>query len=150
MNRTTLLILGMTSLTAASAQTANPNLRATTVRDPQVIVSLLKGNVQMIGSSFPNKTFQAGVLTLLRGRKITVNVLTTREAAPSLSPLKASGARIQVMPKGAKMTGNAVLVGTDTAIMSLGNDAWYVMQGPNVASTITLNLAEYMPYVQNY
>ena len=127
-----------------------PNITTVTVTDPQLVVALLRGDVQLVGSAFPNKIFQQGLLTLLRGKRITVQVLTTEEAAPSLASLKGSGAKVFVMPQGTKMTGNMLLIGNDTAVVSQGINRWYVMQGPNAAATFKTNLSVYSRYAKLY
>lgn len=143
-------LIGVCLAMGLGAGGASPSVKTATVSDPEIVVSLLRGDVQLVGSSFPNKVFQTGVLALLRAKTIKLKVLTTREAAPGLAALKASGAQISVLPNGVRMTGSLVLVGNDTAILSQGPGKWYVMQGPGAASTFKVNLSTYTAYARPY
>lgn len=124
--------------------------RLVTVTDPQTVLNLLRGDVQLIGATFPGGVFQSGVLALLRAHKINLTVLTTRAAAGSLGALRSSGGKVFALPGGVGMTGSIVLIGDDTAVLSRGDGRWLVMQGPGAAAQIKVNMVQYARYARPF
>ncbi|MFC3919096.1 hypothetical protein ACFOUS_21060 [Deinococcus metalli] len=134
--------------TPAQAQTTQPAL----VKDPAAVLRLVRGEVMMVGATFPNATFQKGILGLLRSRDITrLTVLTTAQNAATFAPLRALGARVYYLPvTGVTMTGNVVFAGADTAIMSNTPGQWYVVRGAQVGAQGRASMGLYLKSAKKY
>lgn len=146
MKRLTLLA----ALLCPAASAAAPAVKTSTLTDSRLVLATLKGNVQLYGTRFGDQAFQAGVLALLKARKIQVTVLTSQAAVKSMAPLKAAGAKVFYLPAGVNMTGSLVLSGNDTVLMNKDGRTWYVMQGPGLAVQAKTQMTTYAPYAKAY
>ncbi|MXV21791.1 hypothetical protein [Deinococcus xianganensis] len=140
----------LAALLCPAASAAAPAVKTSTLTDSRLVLATLKGNVQLYGTRFGDQAFQAGVLALLRARKIQVTVLTSQAAVKSMAPLKAAGAKVFYLPTGVNMTGSLVLSGNDTVLMNKDGRTWYVMQGPGLAVQAKTQMTTYAPYAKAY
>lgn len=147
MKKNILLLLLCTGYAGAQARPQSQN-----VTDPNIILSLMRGDVTMIGANFPNATFQKGVLNLVRSRAITkLSLLTTVEQAANMAPLKAVGAAVYYLPvKNVRMTGNSVFVGNNTVILQVGPQQWTVIQGNQIAAQAKASTNLYFSNAKRY
>lgn len=143
--------LPLACLIAASAQ-AQATTKPVLVKDPTAVLRLVRGEVMMVGSTFPNVTFQKGVLSLLRSRAITkLTVLTTAQNAATYAPLRALGAQVYYLPvAGVNMSGNVVFAGADTAIIQQGPQQWYVVRGSQVGAQGRASMELYLKSAKKY
>lgn len=142
----------LTLLAGATAAAQTSDLQPVLVKDPAVVLKLVRGEVMMVGSTFPNVTFQKGVLSLLRSRAITrLTVLTTAQNAATYAPLRALGAQVYYLPvAGVNMSGNVVFAGADTAIIQQGPQQWYVVRGPQVGAQGRASMDLYLKSAKKY
>lgn len=140
------LVLG-----ATQAQ-STPQINRTVTSDPAQVVRLMRGEVTMLGSSFPNVTFQKGVLTNLRSRAITkLTLLTTQEQLKNMTPLRAAGAAVYYLPAaGVNMTGNMTLVGSNTVIVQSDARTWTIYRGAQMATQVRGSLKTYLTYAKKF
>lgn len=151
MKRRTLSILPLLLAGAtATAQTSAP--KPTLIKDPGVVLKLLRGEVLMVGATFPNVTFQKGVVSLVKSKVITrLTVLTTAQNAATYAPLKALGAQVYYLPVASvRMTGNLVFAGDDAAILSSNPQQWYVVQAPQVGAQGRASMGLYLKSARKY
>jgi hypothetical protein len=147
----TALALATLIIGTAHAQTT-PRVNRTVTSDPAQIVRLLRGDVTLIGSSFPNITFQKGVLTNLRSRAITkLTLLTTQEQLKNMVPLRAAGAAVYYLPVGGvNMTGNMALVGSSTVIVQQGARTWTIYRAEQMAAQVRGSLNTYLTHAKKF
>jgi hypothetical protein len=136
------LLLSMLSPSLAQPQKIKP----VTVTDPAAVLSRLRGEVFMLGETFPNRAFQQGVVGLLQSRVISkLTVLTTAEHAASYRSLKTLGASVFYLPaQGIKMTGNAVFAGDDTIILQTTPNRWTMMQAAQMGAQGRASMTLYL------
>ena len=143
MKRRVPLILLLSGL-AFAQQVSKP--KQTVTADPTVVLHFLRGDVTMLGSTFPNAAFQRGVLNLLKTRKITrLTLLTTREQLTNMAPLRAAGAGIYYLPvDGVRMSGNTIFAGSNTVIVQNDPARWTIMQADRLADGAKASLSLYL------
>lgn len=146
----TLLMFPLALLAAAPAQAQSG--RPVLVKDPAAVLKLVRGEVMMVGATFPNVTFQKGILSLFRSRAITrLTVLTTAQNAATYAPLRALGAQVYYLPvAGVNISGNIVFAGADTAIMQNGPGQWYVVRAPQVGAQGRASMGMYLKSAKRY
>lgn len=151
MNNRAALALATMIMGTVHAQ-ATPQINRTVTTDPAQIVRLLRGDVTMIGSSFPNVTFQRGVLTNLRSRAITkLTLLTTQEQLKNMVPLRAAGAAVYYLPVGGvNMTGNMALVGSSTVIVQSDARTWTIYRAEQMAAQVRGSLKTYLTHAKKF
>ncbi|TDE84958.1 hypothetical protein [Deinococcus sp. S9] len=139
-------------LATAPVQAQTASIKPVLVKDPAAVLKLVRGEVMMVGSTFPNMAFQKGILSLFRSRAITkLTVLTTAQNAATYAPLRALGAQVYYLPvAGVNMSGNVVFAGTDTAIMSNTPGQWYVVRGPQVGAQGRASMGLYLKSAKKY
>ncbi|AXH00587.1 hypothetical protein DVJ83_15570 (plasmid) [Deinococcus wulumuqiensis] len=123
-----LLILVWT-LTAASAQAANP---MTTTTDTKAVLGLLRGNVDMYGVNFGSTEFQRGILQLAQQKVIRVRVMTSPKVAQNFKPLKAVGAGIYTIP--ANFTNSMIVVQGGAVIIPTKSNYQIITDQRNAAA----------------
>ena len=133
------------------AQQAKP-LQQAVISDPNMVLDLLRGEVTMIGSAFPNITFQTGVLYRLKSHRIgRLTLLTTREQLGNMRPLRDAGAAIYYLPiDHVQMTGNTLFVGNNTIIFQTDPARWTVIQGNQLAAQAKASLNLYFNNARRY
>ena len=151
MNSRAALVLATLFLGTMQAQSTG-QISKTVTSDPAQVVRLIRGEVTMLGSSFPNLTFQKGVLTNLRSRAVTkLTLLTTQEGLENMAPLRAAGAAVYSLPAaGVNMTGNMTLVGSDTVIVQQGARTWTIYRGAQMAAQVWGSLKTYLTYAKKW
>ena len=142
MKRHVLLILLLSGLSLAQQM---PKPKQTVTADPTVVLRFLRGDVTMLGATFPNVTFQRGVLTLLGTKKITrLTLLTTKEQLSNMAPLRAAGAGVYYLPvDGVRMSGNTIFAGSNTIIFQNSPSRWTIMQADRLADGAKASLSLY-------
>lgn len=145
--KTRVLVLAALLGSAAAQNKPQP----VTVSDPNVILSLLNGEVTMLGATFPNMTFQKGVLTRLKARQISkLTLLTTLEQVKNMTSLRTLGAAVYYLPvSGVRITGNIVLAGNDTVIYQRDQN-WTVIQANQLAVQARNSLTLYFSQAKRY
>lgn len=141
------LLLAAFSSLAHAQQAPNATSGITTVNNPGSVVSLLRGEVYLIGDHFPNLTFQKGVLALLRSGQIRVKVLTSPANVKNMLPLAQAGARVYTLPT--RMTGALILVRGESAIFPVG-DGWRVLKGQQNAGSVEAAMQPYWEKARPY
>lgn len=139
-------------LAGASAAAQTSGLKPVLVKDPAAVLRLVRGEVMMVGSTFPSVAFQKGVLSLLRSRAITkLTVLTTAQNAATYAPLRVLGAQVYYLPvAGVNMSGNVVFAGADTAIIQNDPQQWYVVRGSQVGAQGRASMELYLKSAKKY
>ena len=136
-------ILFLTTATA-SAQTAAPIMTTT---DTKAVLALLKGNVDMYGTTFGNVEFQRGLLNLAQQKAIKVRLMTAPSAAQNMKPLKAVGAAIYTIP--AKFTNSMIVVQGGPVIIPTKTNFQIVTDVKNAAAMTGL-LTQYWQIAKPY
>lgn len=126
--------------------------RQTVTTDPNAVLAFISGEVTMMGSTFPNITFQRGILTQLRTHKITkLTLLTTKEQLPNMAPLRAAGAVIYYLPAdGVRMSGSTIFAGRNTVIYQNDGMRWTVMQADRLAEQARASLSLYLTNAKRF
>ena len=126
--------------------------RQTVTADPNAVLAFISGEVTMMGSAFPDVTFQRGILAQLKSRRITkLTLLTTKEQLPNMAPLKAAGAAIYYLPAdGVRMSGNTVFAGKNTVIFQQAEGRWTIMQAERLAEQARASLSLYLTNAKRY
>lgn len=143
MRRSVPLILLLSGLALAQG---TPRPKQTVTADPNVVLRYLQGDVTMLGATFPNVTFQRGVLTLLKSKKITrLTLLTTKEQLTNMAPLRAAGAGVYYLAvDGVRMSGNTIFAGSNTIIFQNSPSRWTIMQSDRLADGAKASLSLYL------
>jgi hypothetical protein len=143
-----MFLLALLAAAPAQAQSGRPVL----VKDPAAVLKLVRGEVMMVGATFPNAALQRGILSLFRSRAITkLTVLTTAQNAATYAPLRALGAEVYYLPiAGVNMSGNVIFAGADTAIMQNDLGQWHVVRAPQVGAQGRASMGMYLQSAKKY
>ena len=141
-----LLLAGVTQ----AQQATRP--QQTVTADPTVVLQFIQGDVTMMGASFPNVTFQRGILMQLKAQKITkLTLLTTKEQLSTMAPLRAAGAGIYYLPvDGVSMSGNTIFVGKSTVIFQNNPARWTIVRADHLAEQAKASLSLYLNNAKKY
>lgn len=137
----------------ATAQPTTPTgaKLVTFTRDPQEVLGLLEGNVDLIGDHFGPLEFQRGVLALAQAQKIQVKVLTNASTAPNMKPLKAAGARVAVLPADfSRGAAGMVLVHGRAVIFPLKTGGYNVLRDQATVQGIANSMETYWRVASPY
>jgi hypothetical protein len=147
-----LKVISIALLFIASGQAKTVNMKPVLLKDPVAVLKFVRGEVMIVGASFPSLAFQKGILSLLRSQTITkLTVLTTAQKAATYAPLRALGAQVYYLPTPeVNMTGSVLFAGENTAVMSRSSGEWYVVHGAQVGAQGRSSMNIYMELARKY
>ncbi|SMB77874.1 hypothetical protein [Deinococcus hopiensis] len=139
------LALLLAFVPVASAAPASANLVNTT--DTRAVLGLLRGKVEMYGTTFGNVEFQRGILQLAQNRSIQVRVLTAQGVVQNMRPLKAAGAAVYALK--ANFTSSMIVVEGGPVIFPNRN-GFQIMQDPKQVAAVMGLLSQYWGVAKRY
>ena len=118
-------------MAVAGASLAQP-VQTRHLQDGPQLAGFLQGEVLMLGSAFPGKTFQKAVLTKLKAGKIRVRVVTGQANVAALLPIARAGGTLRALPTA--VTGGLVI--TPGALLAPEDGGWQVVVGQGAAAAL--------------
>lgn len=142
------------SLTFAQAQaqtattpTSAASIGLTTTTDTKAVLELLKGNVDMYGTSFGTAEFQRGILQLAQQKAITVRLMTNPSVVQNFKPLRAVGASIYGVP--ASFTNSMIAVQGGPLIFP-GKTSYQIITDQRQAAAVMALMTQYWQIAKAY